>query len=143
MFPERVTRLVIDGVSNLDDWYTKWFETEAFTDTDKIFTSFVEECFAAKDKCPLNSIGEKPFSTATELKTHIDDFLEKLEEEPIPVYFTNTNYGSITRQSIETNGILPACYKPLVWPTLAQNLAELLKGNATPAYKAYSDNWIA
>jgi hypothetical protein len=40
-------------------------------------------------------------------------------------------------------GIFPAAYRPISWPVLASNLAELLNGNPVPAYKAYSDNWMA
>ena len=92
----------------------------------------------------MNSIKKTPFKTADELKSHIDDFLKNLEEEPIPVYLNNSNYGAVTRRGVALNGIFPALYKPgPTWPTLAKNLAELLQGNATPAFNAYSDNWVS
>jgi hypothetical protein len=142
MFPDRVSRLVIDGVSNLDEWYNAFFFEESLIDTDRIFTGFVEECFKAREACPLNSIKEKSFKSPGELKTYIDDFLKELEEEPIPVYLNNSNYGAITRRNIETNGIFFALYKPTTWPSLAKNLAALLNGNSTPAYNAYSKSWF-
>ncbi|CZR59458.1 uncharacterized protein PAC_09350 [Phialocephala subalpina] len=144
MFPDRVERLIIDGVSNLDEWYNAFFFEESLVDADNVYAGFVKECFDAKDNCPLNSIGDKPFESAASLKSHIDDFLVHLEEEPIPVYLNNSNYGAVTRESIALNAIFPALYKPFpTWPTLAKNLAELLKGNATPAFQAYSDSWVA
>lgn len=136
--------MIIDGVSNLDDWYNAFFDEEDLTDTDNCYSAFVEECFKAKENCPLNSVNETPFASAAELKSHIDDFLQELEEEPIPVYLNTTMYGAVTRRGVATNGIFPALYKPTpTWPTLAKNLAELLKGNSTPAFEAYSDWWIA
>jgi hypothetical protein len=135
--------LIIDGVSNLDDWYNTFFDTESLLDTDRIFTGLVDECFSAKENCPLNSIKEKSFSTAAELKSYIYAFLENLEEEPIPVYLNNSNYGAVTRRGVTGNGIFPALYKPAQWPLLAKNLADLLSGNATPAFNAYSDSWIS
>ena len=144
MFPDRVSRLIIDGVSNLDEWYNSFFEYESLVDTDNVYAGFVDECFKAKENCPLNSIKSSPFKTAAELKSHIDDFLKNLEQEPIPVYLNNSNYGAVTRRSVVTNGIFPALYKPgPTWPVLAKNLAALLNGNATPAFNAYSDSWVS
>src|SRR5438046_136279 len=100
MFPDRVSRLVIDGVSNLDEWYNAFIFEESLTDTDNIYTGFVEECFKAKERCPLNSVKGTPFQSAADLQSHIDDFLLHLEEEPIPVYLNNSSYGAVTRQSI-------------------------------------------
>lgn len=144
MFPDRVSRLIIDGVSNLDEWYNLFFFEESLIDTDRIFAGFVEECFKAKEACPLNSIKGNSFKSSRELKSYIDDYLKDLEEEPIPVYLNNSNYGAITRRNIVTNGIFSALYKPTpAWPFLAGNLAALLNGNTTPAYNAYSDSWVA
>jgi hypothetical protein len=144
MFPELVERLVIDGVSNLDEWYNSFFFKESLSDTDNVYAGFVKECFKAKDNCPLNSIKENPFSSATELQNHIDDLLFNLEEEPIPVYLNNSNYGSISRLTLALNAIFPALYKPYPrWSILAKNLAELLTGNATSAFLTYSGDWVS
>ena len=144
MFPDRVSRLIIDGVSNLDEWYNSFFFDESLIDTDNVYAGFVEECFKAKDSCPLNSIKNKSFKNAADLKSYIDGYLKDLEEAPIPVYLNNSNYGAVTRRSLVTNGIFPALYKPTpTWSILATNLAALLNGNATPVYNAYSDNWVS
>jgi hypothetical protein len=134
--------MVIDGVSNLNDWYNSFHFDESFIDTDKTLTGFVEECFKAREACPLYSIRGGHFRSAGQLQSYIDDFLRRLEEEPIPVYLNSTNYGAITRRSLVTNGIFFALYKPKTWPLLAQNLADLLNGNSTPAYNAYSESWL-
>lgn len=142
MFPDRVARLMIDGVSSLDEWYNSFFFDEWLTDTDNVYAGFVEECFKAKENCPLNSIKERAFETAGELQDYIDDFLQKLDEEPIPVYLNSSNYGSVTRRTVVGNGIVGSLYNPAInWPTLAKNLAELISGNATSAFNAYSKLW--
>ncbi|GKZ50932.1 hypothetical protein AbraIFM66951_004629 [Aspergillus brasiliensis] len=142
MFPERVSRMGLDGVSNLDEWYNSFLFEEYLTDTDTIFAGFIEECFKLREACPLSSINGEHFTSAGQLRSYIDNFLHELEEEPIPVYLNSTNYGAITRRSLVTNGILFALYKPTAWPSLAHNLAELLNGNATPAFNAYSESWV-
>jgi TAP-like protein len=107
----------------------------------KIFDGFIEECFLAKENCPLNTIKNKGFETALELRNYIDDFLQKLEEEPIPVYVNSSHYGAITRRNAVMSTIFPSLYKPAVsWPSLAKNLAELLKGNATLWFNTYPDS---
>lgn len=131
-------------MSNLDDWYNTFFEQEDLTDTDRIYYGFVEECFKAGENCPLNSIAEAPFESAADLQSHLDNFFEKLQEEPIAVYINQSNYGAVTTRAITTNGIFPALYRPTpTWSLLANNLAALLQGNSTPCYEAYSDSWIA
>jgi hypothetical protein len=138
MFPDRVSKLIIDGVSNQDDWYNSFYDTEMLTDTDKIFDAFIEECFLAGENCPLNSIKDVQFETAGKLQTHIDDFLRNLEEEPIPVYVNSSHYGAITRRNVVMKTIFPSLYRPAAsWSSLANNLAALLKGNATQWFNAY------
>jgi pimeloyl-ACP methyl ester carboxylesterase len=144
MFPERVSRLIIDGVVNLEDWYNKFSEYKSFIDTDKVFAGFTEECFNAKERCALNSINNASFATAADLLGYINGFLQRLEEEPIPVYLNNTHYGAVTRKAVVVDGILPAMYSPSTsWPVLARILAELFNGNATPAFLQYSSSWFA
>ncbi|KAM7184308.1 alpha/beta-hydrolase [Naviculisporaceae sp. PSN 640] len=146
MFPGRVSRLVLDGVVNLAEWYDAFFYEEAFTDTDRVFAGFVEECVKAHKACPFNTwknTGKDLFGSPSHLQSYIEDALRELEEAPIPVYLNSTNYGAITRMSLVTHGIFRALYKPSLWPDLASNLAELLlNGNSTPVYAAYSESWV-
>jgi pimeloyl-ACP methyl ester carboxylesterase len=144
MFPERVSRLVIDGVVSLDTWYNKFSDYKELLDTDRAYAGFIEECFNAKENCALNSIKKTSFGTASDMRRYIDNFIQKLEEEPIPVYLSNTRYGAVTRENVVTNGILPALYQPVpAWSKLAKNLANLVKGNATQAFIDYSTLWYA
>ncbi|GLB12307.1 hypothetical protein AtubIFM57258_009590 [Aspergillus tubingensis] len=140
IFPERVSRMVLDGINHLDEWYNSFLFEEYLTDTDKIFTGFVEECIKAKEACPLRSIKGEQLWSPSQLQSHIVSFLRELEEEPIPVYLSSTSYGAITRRSLVRNGIFFALYKPSTWPAFAHNLVELLNGNTTPAYNAYTDS---
>lgn len=146
MFPERVSRLVLDGVVNLDIWYDSFFDGGFYTDTDKVFTGFIKECIKAHKACPFNTwknTGKDLFGSPSHLQSYIEDALCQLEEEPIPVYLNSTHYGAITRRNLVTNGIFIALYRPKTWPDLASNLAELLlNANSTPVYTAYSESWL-
>lgn len=135
--------MVIDGVSNLIDWYNTFYDEEDLIDTDKCYQEFIRHCFAAKENCALNRLKERVFKSSNDLAVYIDKFLHNLEQEALPVYLNASDYGSISRRSIVNNGIFPAMYRPApMWPLLAKNLAALLDGNATLAYRAYSDSWV-
>jgi hypothetical protein len=91
----------------------------------------------------LNSIPKLQFKSADELLNYLYSFFEEVEERPIPVYLNNSNYGAITRESLVTNVIFRALYKPAPsWYELAENFAQLLNGDATPAFIAYSQPWL-
>ena len=105
---------------------------------------FVAECLQVKENSPLNLIKSPPFKNAGELPNYIHDFLQELEREPIPVYLDNSNHGAVTRDGIVANGIFPAPYNPVTtWQSLADNLAELLKGNGTLAFETYFNSRIS
>lgn len=76
--------MVLDGINDLDEWYNSFSFEEYLTDTDKIFTGFVEECFKVKEACPLRSIKGEQFRSASQLQSHIDGFLRKLETSQFP-----------------------------------------------------------
>ncbi|KAL2212447.1 alpha/beta-hydrolase [Sarocladium strictum] len=143
MFPDRVGRVAIDGVSNLDNWYKSAFDEEAFSDTDTIFAGFIEECLKHKNECPLASLNGTDFDSPNELKKYMQDYLLQLEEEPIPVYINPDLYGSITRQILVTYGIFFALYGPSIWASLADDLADLINGNSIPAFLEYSPHRVA
>jgi len=105
MFPERVKRLIIDGVSDQNLYYNTFAIDEALINTDDTFSGFIKECFKAKDNCPLNSVKGRTIKTSGDLQNYVDEFLENLEENPIPVYLNNTNFGSVTRRRVVANGM--------------------------------------
>ncbi|EME86871.1 uncharacterized protein MYCFIDRAFT_86556 [Pseudocercospora fijiensis CIRAD86] len=133
LFPERSTRVIIDGVVNAFNWYGDIFDDESFTDTENVLEGFFRECFKAKENCSLSSVAKD----SHHLRKLVFDFSEEMKQQPISVYVNNTVYGLLDYPSLWYNGIFPALYKPASWYSLAENLAKLLKGNATGAFLAY------
>ena len=121
MFPERVGRLVIDGVSDLDDWYNTFYFTEQFVDTDALYARFIEECHKAGENCSLNSIGSQSFETYADLKSYIDDLLINLDGNPIPYYVNASDYGKVTRHTVVSR-LVDALKSPRGWPDFATSL---------------------
>lgn len=133
LFPERASRVIIDGVANNFDWYESLLDTEVFTDTENVFLGFLDECIKAGKNCTLSSYAD----SKEELRDRLLNFVDGLEE-PLSVYVNSSVNGLLTREQILYEGIFPALYKPATWYDLASRLAKLLDGNATDAFLAYS-----
>ncbi|CAK3902231.1 Carboxylesterase A [Lecanosticta acicola] len=134
LYPNRSARVIIDGVVNAFNWYGDVQYDESFTDTENVLDGFFSECIkAGVENCTLSSLG----SSKEELRKQVFDFSAKLKEQPLNVYINNTSHGLLTWTDIWYTGIFPALYKPASWYTVSQNLAMLLKGNATAAWRAW------
>ncbi|EAQ83632.1 hypothetical protein CHGG_10036 [Chaetomium globosum CBS 148.51] len=134
MFPDRVERVIVDGVANQFDWYEELLDAEMLTDTDRVLEGFMEECVKAGEAdCALAELA----GTKEELLELVLKGVAKLEDEPVGVYVNNTAFGVLDYWAIWQNGVFPALYKPATWRDLATNLALLLRGNATAAFLSY------
>ncbi|KAK4182895.1 Alpha/Beta hydrolase protein [Podospora australis] len=142
LFPERSKRVIIDGVVNQFSWYNNIFDDEDLTDTDNVFDGFVDECIkAGKEDCALAELASSKEQLREKLITSID----QLRDDPIGVYVNTSIHGVLDYWAVWYDGVFPAMYKPANWRTLADNLAALLKGNATAAFMAYSREgpWVS
>lgn len=136
MFPDRVGRVVIDGVVDPFIWYQNLTVERFSLDTDKTVDGFFDECAKAGRNCSLSSFG----ATGRQIQSNVTHFLDSLRENgPMGVYVNSTTFGTISRDSILQNGIFGATYSSKLWYTLADNLAQLLSGNATAAVLAYPE----
>lgn len=134
LFPERAKRVIIDGVTNQFDWYESLLDWEAMADTERVLDGFHAECIkAGPDNCALSSLA----NSKDTLSALVDEQLEQLKREPMAVYVNNTIHGLLTYERLWLDGVFPALYDPHSWYSLANNLAALLKGNATLAYIAH------
>ncbi|KAL1836443.1 hypothetical protein VTJ49DRAFT_5143 [Mycothermus thermophilus] len=131
MYPERVERVIIDGVANQVDWYTQQLDAEMMTDTERVLEGFAEECVkAGKERCKLAEMA----GSGEELVEVILREIEKLKEDPVGVYINSTVYGVLDGWKVMNDAVFPALYKPATWGDLAELLAALFNGNATPAF---------
>jgi pimeloyl-ACP methyl ester carboxylesterase len=133
LFPDRVGRVIIDGVANVFDWYESLLDEEMWTDTDSVLDGFFDECIKAGKDCTLTTLAD----TKEELEDIIVNFGRELKEQPINVYINETHHGLIDFNSIFLNAFFGALYKPEGWHKLANTLTELLNGNGTQALLDY------
>ncbi|KAF7301071.1 AB hydrolase-1 domain-containing protein [Mycena indigotica] len=131
MFPDRVERLVIDGVADVENYFeVDW--SVFLTDADAAWQSFAANCVAAG---PSSCAFYAP--TATELLSNVDVIYQQLRVRPIPVRGLN-RYGIVTFSMLRTV-IFQALYSPYaLFRPLANALAGLAKGDGSLLFELAS-----
>ncbi|KAK0639542.1 TAP-like protein-domain-containing protein [Cercophora newfieldiana] len=120
MFPDRIDKMILDGVQNPHEYYHAHVDFEGWADSDKVFSYFFTSCIeAGPTKCALAALNK----TASELEQDTWDFFDKVREAPIPV-------GSAILDLLVVKGIVVEQLKDtFLWPTTSQLLAVLLYGS--------------
>ncbi|KAF2186859.1 hypothetical protein K469DRAFT_705386 [Zopfia rhizophila CBS 207.26] len=81
MFPERVGRLILDGVVDADEYYNN-LGNNSLNDLEKVMQSFYTYCITVgPDACALAESG----STAKDVETRTQNIIESLYHSPLPV----------------------------------------------------------
>lgn len=78
MFPDRVGRVVLDGVVDADH-YVGPVWTNSIVDADEIFESFPKYCFEGGKNCPLYKTGDEQ----KDVSDRFYEVLENLRETPL------------------------------------------------------------
>ncbi|KAJ6439310.1 nedd8-like protein [Purpureocillium lavendulum] len=131
MFPERIDKLIIDGVQNPHEYYHADADFEEWSDSDRVFSEVFLSCVkAGPTLCPFasaNMTGEQLEKTAWKLT-------EQLKTNPIPV----KGGASLTYAGMR-GFFADAVYGPNSWGSLATLLALIASNRTqTPAfYKVY------
>ena len=124
LFPDRMDKVVLDGVLNPHDYYVGHV-AEQVADSDASYDGFFTGCIANPDRCALAQNG----TTAQELKEKIYDLLTTLKYNPIAA---GSNAGTdIIDYSAVKGVITTSMYSPELWPLLARSLNGILTGNYT------------
>ncbi|KAF5311060.1 hypothetical protein D9619_008146 [Psilocybe cf. subviscida] len=124
LFPDKIERLVIDGVVDSENYYaTLW--SNNLMDTDKAMDSFYTGCAdAGPDGCALWA------RTPTEVKANLTRIMESVRSRPIPMR-TKAGYGLLDYAMLRS-ALLSGLYAPYEsFPILAQGFAELDRGDGT------------
>ncbi|KAJ3071174.1 hypothetical protein HDU99_002483, partial [Rhizoclosmatium hyalinum] len=122
MFPDRVGRVVIDGVTdpqtfagNFVDW-----SLSSLVQTQDVIDGFSRLCVeAGPSKCPLSKQNDNDFSVIQRVRK----FMFSLVEAPIPALSSTGTPVLITADSVE-NLIFSITYSPSQWPLAASALSK-------------------
>ncbi|KAI1626930.1 TAP-like protein-domain-containing protein [Exophiala viscosa] len=128
MFPERIGRMVLDGVVDADDYSeTGW--TTNLQDNNKTWATFFEYCFEAGPRCPLF---DEAVKDPREIQAKVESFLSKLKDDPLPL-LVNGNVYLLTDYVLRANIHLCLYFPNMLWPLLAISLRSLLDGEISQA----------
>ncbi|KAL0061641.1 hypothetical protein AAF712_011559 [Marasmius tenuissimus] len=129
MFPDKMERLLIDGVADVqDDYTTKWLTS--ITDMDRTLQWFFKSCHeAGPDSCAFYEPSVEAISNR--LNNLYDTLILSPILEPVAGSYRLIDYGFLRSEMVVR------MYTPFSsWPTLASALAALEQGNATALYNS-------
>ena len=124
MFPDRVKRMVLDGVVDASDYIAQGWSTN-LQDTDKTMDAFYKYCFDAGSRCPVyDKAGPKA------IERSFIEFLRMVQRNPIVAV---DDSGSLPPAVITYSDIklfiFTGLYSPVrFFPVLASMLDQLWKG---------------
>ncbi|KAJ8092879.1 hypothetical protein PM082_023512 [Marasmius tenuissimus] len=124
MFPDKVERLIIDGVVEIQDYYTtKWLN--GLEDIERTQQWFFQSC---KDAGPQSCAFYEDSVEA--MNSKLQGIYARLNEDPIPVR-GSLSYGVVDYGALHTL-MLDALYAPFAtWRFLAIGLQKLTEGDAS------------
>ncbi|KAF2158433.1 hypothetical protein M409DRAFT_71646 [Zasmidium cellare ATCC 36951] len=128
MFPDKVHRLVIDGVMDASDYQSAlWYNN--LEDAEKVLHQFFQDCArAGHPPCALAS--ETGETTVAYVKTRFTNVMQKLKHSPLPII--RAGCPEVITYSDVKNFIFGALYSPLSgFPLMANLISDIEKGNAT------------
>ncbi|KAL3491512.1 TAP-like protein-domain-containing protein [Aspergillus germanicus] len=107
MFPDRIARIVLDGVTNPHE-FNNGYDVELWADTDTTFTNFIIECLKVPDRCGFSNRN----STADDIEKDIYNLLDGLKREPL-VHGTTIIDPTLVRSMIRFALYSPSNFEPL------------------------------
>ena len=126
MFPDRIGRMILDGVVDAPDYAASGWTTN-LQDTHKSLLQMIQDCFDGKSFCPLY---DPSMSNVGDLGQKITNFMMHLRDNPIPVTI-NDSVSLITLSDVRYQ-IFDYLYNPMQsYPWTGQMLADLMAGNAS------------
>ncbi|KAH7060858.1 TAP-like protein-domain-containing protein, partial [Macrophomina phaseolina] len=131
MFPDRVGRLVLDGVVHGSN-YMKALWSDNLHDTEKTMRAFYDRCAeAGPSVCPIADIN----STATDIEEKAHAVLTKMYHNPVQV---KGEFPEIVTWSDVRLFMFMALYEPLrAFPLMAEMLAAMARGDEDGEMERY------
>ncbi|KAM7201149.1 Alpha/Beta hydrolase fold [Rhypophila sp. PSN 637] len=135
MFPDRVGRMVLDGVVNSDEYYrNNWKDN--LDQMDESMEAFVTYCHSAgPEKCSF--WGPSPAN----ITARMDAAIERLQDNPVPVSGVPDKLPTLVTISDLKAGFISSVYQPLaVFPVLADVLKLLEVGGDPSVFAGFYDS---
>ncbi|KAI0120109.1 Alpha/Beta hydrolase protein [Nemania sp. FL0031] len=125
MFPDKVGRVVLDGVVHADRYVSPMWE-RSLVDADAIWDKFFVYCAETGALCKFYRDGDG----TEDIKKRFNEILSLLEEEPATVLLPDTNFPAlVTASDLKKSVFFGGLYSPLVgFPVIADLLDHITSG---------------
>lgn len=134
MFPDRVGRVVVDGVVDAD-FYVAPVWAESLVDADAITDSFFTYCHAAGSNCNLYREGDK----ATDIKDRFEAVLAQIRKDPLSFVDKWSSFPGVIYESDLRMLLFGSLYSPaLTFPTIAVIFDQMYRGDFTWVKQIFS-----
>lgn len=121
MFPDRVGRVVLDGVVDAD-YYVSPVWSESIRDSDAIAELFYTYCHEAGSKCDLY----KKDDTPADIKARFEGVLARIRKDPIILVNDLTKLPQVIYESDIRSFLFSALYSPTVYSPIIATIFERL-----------------
>ncbi|KAL0569408.1 hypothetical protein V5O48_012562 [Marasmius crinis-equi] len=136
IFPERIGKIVMDGVVNpvlLTQKPTYKWPINWTSDSEKTYETFLKDCSrAGPTRCPLAESQDEP---RQQIEARIEKFLDTVAQHRIPLGLED-GHGLLTSGTVRAL-LFIALHSPKNWPTFAQTLANAMAANHTAQAALY------
>ncbi|USP77260.1 uncharacterized protein yc1106_04534 [Curvularia clavata] len=126
MFPDRVGRLILDGVVSEHD-YNHSLGNGSLVDAEKVLSSFYTFCFnAGPTQCPLATAN----SSVTDIEERVQKIVKSLYHDPLPI-ISNSGPDFLTWSDVKML-VISSLYLPRsLFPFIAGILADIEAGGGS------------
>ncbi|KAK4154075.1 hypothetical protein C8A00DRAFT_14797 [Chaetomidium leptoderma] len=121
MFPERVGRMLLDGVVDAELYETRVWK-ESLVDADKVLGQFFRYCVEAGTRCDLGREGDK----AEDVQRRYEAVMERLQTAPVTFTHPEHFYPVVLRASLFKMIVFTILYSPIQGFPLAATLLNYL-----------------
>ncbi|KAH7092788.1 alpha/beta-hydrolase [Auriculariales sp. MPI-PUGE-AT-0066] len=129
MFPDRVGKIAIDGVVDVEDYFAAQWKT-TMLDTDKALNATYDACAAAPSSCALYD------PNPVVIGARVRRILNQLKREPLFVQTSPTRYGTLD-YGLAKSTLVTALYAPYAYiSTVFAGLAAAEQGNGSVLFEA-------
>ncbi|OAA73945.1 Peptidase S33 tripeptidyl aminopeptidase-lik [Cordyceps fumosorosea ARSEF 2679] len=146
LFPERVGRLILDGVVDAEDYSSGPGWLTSTVDADNITSHFYSGCHSAgPSACPLAQPSD---TSGAAIEARVESFIASLADAPLPITIPSGSgsgsgggggFSALTPADVRVAAAISSYAPGRTFRPLASALAALLAGNAT-SFVALLDN---
>ncbi|PMD59534.1 alpha/beta-hydrolase [Hyaloscypha bicolor E] len=124
MFPDRVGRVILDGVIDADH-YVGPVWVDSVRDADKVLASFFKYCYEAEERCALYRKDDK----ATDIESRFHAIMAKIKKTPITFVDHQTKAPAAISDSLVKLILFSTLYSPMgTFPFIAMVLDDFDRG---------------